>query len=63
MVLICFRLPSNAVLDGNFDNFFQGEPGQHPNPWARFDYDALFEFYQSISPEAAEDLIRATVTT
>jgi len=52
-----FRLPADAVMDGNFDNFFAGEAGKHPNPWPMFDYDALYSFYQSISPGAAADLI------
>ncbi|WP_206483439.1 TonB-dependent receptor [Thalassotalea sp. G2M2-11] len=55
-----FRLPSDAVIEGNFDNFMSGEAGVHPNPWPRFDYDKLFAFYQTISPEAANQLIKAT---
>ncbi|MEI6894241.1 MAG: TonB-dependent receptor [Colwellia sp.] len=55
-----FRLPADVIIDGDFDNFFKGEPGKHPDPWPRFDYDALYAFYQTISPQAAEDLIKAT---
>ena len=55
-----FRLPREVLIDGDFENFFKGEPGIHPNPWPRFDYDALFAFYESISPEATHELIKAT---
>lgn len=55
-----FRLPSDAVIAGNFDGFMSGEPGKHPTPWPMFDYDRLFSFYESISPEAANQLIKAT---
>ncbi|MDI4652347.1 MULTISPECIES: TonB-dependent receptor [Pseudoalteromonas] len=54
-----FRLPESVLIDGDFENFFKGEPGQHPSPWPRFDYDELFAFYESISPEAANQLIKA----
>ncbi|GGD69769.1 TonB-dependent receptor [Lacimicrobium alkaliphilum] len=55
-----FRLPGSVIVDSDFSNFLDGEPGQHPSPWPRFDYDQLFSFYQSISPEAANQLIKAT---
>lgn len=54
-----FRLPSDVLVAPRFDNFLDGESGSHPAPWASFDYDKLYAFYQSISPEAAEDLVRA----
>ncbi|ALS98685.1 TonB-dependent receptor [Lacimicrobium alkaliphilum] len=55
-----FRLPSSVIIDSDFSNFMDGEPGQHPSPWPRFDYDELFSFYESISPEAANQLVKAT---
>ena len=55
-----FRLPSDGVIEGDFDNFMAGEAGMHPAAWPRFDYDKLFAFYESISPEAANELIKAT---
>ncbi|HEY8569466.1 TonB-dependent receptor [Microbulbifer sp.] len=54
-----FRLPADILVAPRFDNFLDGEAGKHPAPWASFDYDKLFAFYQSISPEAANDLIAA----
>lgn len=56
-----FRLPEDVLVAGDFENFFAGEPGQHPQTWPRFDYDKLFAFYQSISPDAANELIKATL--
>lgn len=55
-----FRLPSEVMVSGDFDNFFAGEPGMHPEPWPMFDYDKLFAYYESISPEAANELIKAS---
>lgn len=55
-----FRLPSDVIINPDFDNFFAGEAGQHPSPWPRFDYDKLFAFYESISPGAANELIKAS---
>ena len=54
-----FRLPVDVLVAPRFDNFLDGEPGAHPAPWASFDYDKLFAFYQSISAAAADDLVRA----
>ena len=55
-----FRLPSNVLVAPAFDNFLQGEPGSPPQPWPSFDYDALYAFYLSVNPEAAEALINPT---
>ncbi len=54
-----FRLPADILVAPRFDDFLDGEPGNHPAPWASFDYDKLFAFYESISPGAANDLIAA----
>ncbi|MCW8124970.1 TonB-dependent receptor [Microbulbifer halophilus] len=54
-----FRLPADVLVAPRFDNFLDGEAGSHPAPWASFDYDKLYAFYQSISPEATEDLVKA----
>lgn len=55
-----FRLPKDVLLDANFDNFLSGVAGKHPEPWARFDYDKLFAFYESISKEAANEQIKGS---
>ncbi|MFY8326903.1 TonB-dependent receptor [Pseudoalteromonas sp. ZZD1] len=54
-----FRLPADVLVPANFDNFLDGEPGKHPDPWASFDYDKLYAFYESINPQAAQDKITA----
>ncbi|MDP4490102.1 TonB-dependent receptor [Pseudoalteromonas piscicida] len=55
-----FRLPADVLVPANFDNFLEGEPGMHPAPWASFDYDKLYAFYQSINAQAADEKIRAS---
>ncbi|WP_417464536.1 TonB-dependent receptor [Kordiimonas sp.] len=59
--LTLFRLPANIFVAPAFDNFLAGEPGTHPAPWPNFDYDKLYEFYQSVNADAAEELIRASL--
>ncbi|MDP5210599.1 TonB-dependent receptor [Microbulbifer sp. 2205BS26-8] len=54
-----FRLPADVLVAPRFDNFLDGEAGSHPAPWASFDYDKLFAFYESISADAANDLVKA----
>ncbi|MEI5617235.1 hypothetical protein WB403_49950, partial [Streptomyces brasiliscabiei] len=54
-----FRLPADVLVPANFDNFLDGEPGKHPDPWASFDYDKLYAFYESINAQAAQDKIVA----
>ena len=54
------RIPQEALLDANFDNFLAGGPGSHPEPWARFDYDKLYAYYESIEPNAANDFIKGS---
>ncbi|WP_428819079.1 TonB-dependent receptor [Microbulbifer sp. MCCC 1A16149] len=51
-----FRLPADVLRAPRFDNFLAGEAGQHPSPWASFDYDKLMAFYESISPEGAANV-------
>ena len=55
-----FRLPQDVLVEANFDNFLSGVAGKHPEPWARFDYDKLFAFYESISKEAANEQIKGS---
>lgn len=55
-----FRLPSNVLVAPGFSDFLQGEPGSPPQPWPSFDYDALYDFYLSVNPQAAEELINPT---
>jgi len=54
-----FRLPADVLSPADFDNFLNGEAGQHPAPWTSFDYDKLFAYYETISPGAANDLVKA----
>ncbi|EKE77526.1 TonB-dependent receptor [Gallaecimonas xiamenensis] len=56
-----FRLPADVLVPANFDHFLEGEAGKHPAPWASFDYDKLYAFYQSINAQAAEDQIKASL--
>ncbi|MDP2560749.1 TonB-dependent receptor [Psychrobium sp. 1_MG-2023] len=56
-----FRLPGDVLVPANFDNFMAGEPGAHPAPWASFDYDKLYAFYESINAEAAAAKIKPTL--
>ncbi|WKE65883.1 TonB-dependent receptor [Gallaecimonas kandeliae] len=59
--LSLFRLPADVLIPANFDHFLEGEPGKHPAPWASFDYDKLYAFYQTINAQAAEEQIKATL--
>jgi iron complex outermembrane receptor protein len=52
-----FRLPQDTLLPADFDNFLSGEPGNHPAPWAGFDFDKLIEFYKSIETNATTNEI------
>lgn len=55
-----FRLPGDVLIAPAFDGFLKGEPGSTPQPWPSFDYDKLYEYYSSVSPTAAEALIKPT---
>lgn len=59
--LTLFRIPSDAFVAPNFDNFLAGEEGVAPAPWPSFDYDKLFSYYETINKDAANNGIKAAV--
>jgi TonB-dependent receptor len=50
-----WKLPNDVIIPGNGDNF--GGGSNVPTSWASIDVDALYDFYQTLDPDAYQQVI------